>query len=65
MKLIWLIFFGLFVHATAVIWENLAIDGVKEDTGYEADVIQTVFSKYFTRIFPEVSTRFPSFTTAT
>lgn len=65
MKLMWLLLFCSFIHVTAVVWENLAIDGVKQDTGYEAGVLEAVFTKYFTDIFPVVSTKFPSFSPAT
>lgn len=52
-------------HVNGVLWSNLAIDGVKQDTGYEPDVLDDIYLRYHTRMFPASTGRYPSWSDCT
>lgn len=41
------------------VWESFSIDGVREDTGYDAGVIDYLFQKHYHDIFQTPSPRTP------
>lgn len=68
MKISAKVFYGFIfcvAYANGVTWENLAIDGVPEDTGYDSGVLNDVYLRYHSAMFPESTACYPSWSTCT
>lgn len=57
---LFLVFTFYVTYVSGVTWENLAIDGVCADTGFDCGVLNDVYLRYHSRMFTDDTSSYPS-----